>query len=61
MFSVIRFLLMSILGLLLIATFVIVDIGFLWVLRVAIDWWLDVDYVEKAKEWIYGKGKENHR
>jgi hypothetical protein len=26
--------------------------GCLWLLRVAIEWWLDVDYVKKIKEWI---------
>lgn len=35
----------------------IVIVGLLWVLRVAIDWWLDIDYVVKIKEWI----KKNER
>lgn len=35
----------------------IVIIGLFWVLRVAIDWWLDIDYVVKIKEWI----KKNER
>lgn len=26
--------------------------GALWVLRVAVDWWLDIDYVKKIKEFI---------
>lgn len=30
----------------------IVEAGCLWVLRVVIDWWLDIDYVEKIKEWL---------
>ena len=25
--------------------------GCLWLLRVAIDWWLDIDYIKKIKEW----------
>lgn len=28
-----------------------VIVGGLWVLRVAIRWWLDVDYVEELKRW----------
>lgn len=32
----------------------VVLVGFLWVLRVALDWWLDIDYVKKIKEWIDG-------
>ena len=36
----------------------IVEVGCLWVLRVMIDWWLDIDYVKKAEEWI--KRKEKH-
>ena len=28
----------------------ITTIGGLWVLRVAIAWWLEIDYVEKIKE-----------
>lgn len=32
--------------------FEIVIVGLLWVLRIAIDWWLDIDYVEKIKKWI---------
>ena len=30
----------------------IVEAGCLWVLRVVIDWWLDIDYVKKIKEWL---------
>ena len=33
----------------------IVIIGELWVLRVAIEWWLDVDYVKRIEEWIRKK------
>ena len=33
----------------------IVIIGELWVLRVAIEWWLDVDYVKKVEQWIMKK------
>ena len=27
-------------------------VGCLWLLRVALDWWLDIDYVKKIKEWV---------
>ena len=27
-------------------------VGCLWILRVMIDWWLDIDYVRKMKEWL---------
>lgn len=30
----------------------IVFVGELWVLRVAIDWWLNIDYVEEIKKWL---------
>lgn len=33
----------------------IVIIGELWVLRVAIEWWLDVDYVKRIEQWIMKK------
>lgn len=33
----------------------IVIIGELWVLRVAIEWWLDIDYVRKIEEWLKKK------
>lgn len=36
----------------LIFSLLIVDVGCLWVLRVAIDWWLDIDYVERIKQWM---------
>lgn len=34
----------------LIAVSLIILVGCLWLLRVAIDWWLDIDYVKKIKE-----------
>ena len=33
----------------------IVIIGELWVLRVAIEWWLGMDYVKRIEEWIRKK------
>lgn len=33
----------------------IVFVGSLWVLRVAICWWLDIDYVEKLRNFFQGK------
>lgn len=27
-------------------------VGTLWVLRVAIDWWLEVDYVKAVRRWM---------
>ena len=30
----------------------IVLAGCMWLLRVALDWWLDIDYVKKLKEWV---------
>ncbi len=26
--------------------------GCLWLLRVALEWWLNIDYVKSIKEWI---------
>lgn len=49
--GLIRFLAEGILSILLLTIFEIVTIGSLWVLRVAINWWLDVDYVEVLKRW----------
>lgn len=50
--EIVRFLANGILSVLLLTVFEIVTIGSLWVLRVAIDWWLDVDYVTVLKRWI---------
>ena len=44
--------LLSVVWLLIIQIFII---GELWVLSVAIDWWLDVDYVKKVEQWIMKK------
>lgn len=27
-------------------------VGCLWLLRVITEWWLDIDYVKKIKEWM---------
>lgn len=39
----------------LVLLFEIAIVLMLWVLRVAIDWWLDIDYVEKLYEFIKRK------
>lgn len=39
----------------LVLLFEIAIVLMLWVLRVAIDWWLDIDYVEKINEWLKNK------
>jgi len=39
-------------ALILLTIFQILLVGCLWVLRVVIDWWLDIDYVEKLKQFI---------
>ena len=44
--------LLSVVWILIIQIFII---GELWVLRVAIEWWLDVDYVKRIEEWIRKK------
>lgn len=44
--------LLSVIWVLVIQIFII---GELWVLRVAIDWWLDIDYVKRIEEWIRKK------
>lgn len=46
--AVVRFIWICIL----IAVSLIILVGCLWLLRVAIDWWLDLDYVKKIKEFI---------
>lgn len=30
----------------------IVIAGELWVLRVALDWWLNIDYVKEIRKWL---------
>lgn len=42
----------GIMGLILLTAYLIIGIGTLWVLRIAIDWFWDFDYVD------YLKGKE---
>ena len=54
--GVIGFMLKVIMGYILVVSFLIVAIGSLWVLRVAINWFWDWDYVA----WIKG-GKDVHR
>ena len=44
--------LLSVVWLLIIQIFII---GELWVLRVAIEWWLDIDYARKIEEWLKKK------
>lgn len=50
--AVIKFLFTGIMSFILLIAYLIVVIGGLWVLRVAIDWWLDIDYVKKLKTWV---------
>lgn len=49
--------LMTIISSIWICIFVVISLlvltGCLWLLRVALDWWLDIDYVKKIKEWIH--------
>lgn len=45
----INFLIKALCIILLVTCILIAIIGSLWVLRVAIDWWLDVDYVKAIK------------
>jgi hypothetical protein len=35
---------------LVLSLFILVSV--LWLLRVALDWWLDIDYVKKIEDWI---------
>lgn len=49
--GVIAFLVGSLMGFILIVSYLCVAIGSLWVLRVAIDWFWDWDYVA----WLKGK------
>lgn len=50
--NVIKFLWDMMLIILLLTCNMIVIVGSLWVLRVAIDWWLNIDYVEWIKKWL---------
>lgn len=54
--GIIGFILKGIMGFVLMVSFLIVAIGSLWVLRVAINWFWEWDYVE----WIKGV-KDVHR
>lgn len=47
-----REMLQAIVWVILLTIMQIVEVGCLWLLRVVIDWWLDIDYVKKLKEWI---------
>ena len=44
----------AIMGLVLMVAYLITAIGSLWVLRIALDWFWDWDYVA----WLKGKGKK---
>lgn len=52
MMIIVRFLWYALLIILLLTCLSIVVIGSLWVLRVAVYWWLDTDYVEWLKKKI---------
>ena len=47
---VVRFLWYTLCIIFLFACMLIVIVGTLWVLRVSVYWWLEVDYVEKIKQ-----------
>lgn len=47
---VINFLMKTLCVLVLLTCILIALVGSLWVLRVVVDWWLDVDYVKAIKE-----------
>lgn len=47
----VRYLFDTLMVLILFTAIEIALVGSLWVLRVVIDWWLDVDYVEVLKKW----------
>ena len=49
--QIVRFLWYTLLCILLFCILLIVIVGTLWVLRVAVFWWFDVDYVEEVKKW----------
>ena len=55
-----REMLQAIVWVILLTIMQIIEVGCLWLLRVVIDWWLDIDYVKKIKEWI-GKGDSQRR
>lgn len=54
--AIISFLWYASLAILLLTCLLIVVAGSLWVLRVVVNWWLDVDYVEEFRKWIKKKG-----
>ena len=51
------FLIKGLLGLILVIAYLLVSIGGLWVLRIAVDWFWDFDYVK----WLKGKAKDEDR
>lgn len=59
MMKIYSFLLHTTLFLILLIAFLVVLIGGLWVLRVAIFWWLEIDYVESIKRRL--KHAKNNR
>ena len=50
--EVIRFFAVGILSFGLLIVYLIIDVFCLWILRVALNWWLDIDYVEKINKLI---------
>ena len=58
----INFMLKTVAFIFLLIMFLIVITGGLWVLRVMVYWWLDIDYVQKIKEeWReHASKRKNH-
>lgn len=48
----VRFLWNTLMIITLLIALLIVIIGGLWVLRIAVFWWLEIDYVEEAKKYL---------
>lgn len=48
----IRFILLSFLGVLLLFCLILMIIGCMYVLRVCLDLWFDIDFMEKIREFI---------
>lgn len=55
--GMIEWMIKAIIGYILIVCFFSVGIGSMWVLRIALDWFWDFDYVE----WIKGRGKKHEQ
>ena len=39
----------------------IILVGCLWLLRVVMDWWLNIDYVEKIMRWVKDEQSDTDR